>query len=198
MAADQKLESIVQRMIDAGESEDNIATVIQSFKAPVDDTPTGEALQMAAAGQAVPIAANLAARVATSPTLLKTATMIGRMVGGAAPVVAGMASGNPIAAATGVMASGRGAAAGGKAAGLTGRLIQSAAPPVARALDAARPYAQTLGTLSGAQGVNEIAQMMEPNRRDIGVLGVGPSANVPGAHPPVLNALLARLRKAFN
>jgi hypothetical protein len=35
--------------------------------------------------------------------------------------------------------------------------------------------------------------MAEPNRRDIGFLGLGSSVDVPGAEPPVLNELYRRL-----
>lgn len=81
----------------------------------------------------------------------------------------------------------------GKGGYWLGRGIQSAAAPIGRAAEAIAPYAQTLNTLSGAQGVNDLAQMAEPARQDIGFLGVGPTVNVPGAHPPLLNAAAQRL-----
>lgn len=201
-----KLTAIVQRMIDAGESEANIATVIRASQPKPPSVPD-TAIGMSAAGGSVPLAANMAERVATSPTLPKTVATIGRTIGAIAPAAGGIASGNPLAAVNGVMAAGQGAWTGGKGGWFTGKLLQNAAAPVATALRRAAPYAQALSTVSGAQGVNDLAQMAEPNRTDIGVLGVGASptaesmhmtpeqfAQAQEAHPPLLNDIYRRVK----
>lgn len=184
----QKLEAIVQRMIDAGESEDNIASVIRASK--VQPQSDSGALGLAA----VKPAATLATEIATNPGLPKATASAGRIIGAIAPVVeGGHAAGVGGAMAGGALAA-KGSWLGGKAGYFTGKMAQDAAMPIAKGLGT---VAQAASTLSGAQGVNDLAQMVEPGRRDIGFLGVGPSVDVPGAHPPVLNALLARIRASL-
>lgn len=48
---------------------------------------------------------------------------------------------------------------------------------------------RALSAVSGPMGMTDFAQTVEPNRRDIGVMGIGRSVDVPGAHPPALNQL---------
>lgn len=139
-------------------------------------------------------AANVAAEVATNPALPKTAASIGRITGAIAPAIAGGIEGGPVGGAAGLMAAAKGSWLGGKTGYFTGKLIQNAAIPVAKGLEAIAPVASAL---SGAAGVGDLAQMAEPNRKDIGFLGLGPSVNVPGAEPPLINGLLARLRARF-
>lgn len=182
------LKAIVQRMIDAGESEDNIATVIQHGQNahPSDSAALGAA--------AIAPAANIAARVATNPNLPRTMASVGRVVGALAPPVVGAYEGGPIGALAGLAGAAKGSWAGGKTGYFSGKLMQKAAAPVASGLSAIAPIAHQL---SGVAGVGDLAQMAEPNRRDIGFLGVGPSVHVPGAEPPVLNRLAAYLRGRF-
>ena len=162
------LKTIVQRMIDAGESEDNIATVIQSFSQPSSPAKTkagtSAGLMLAAGGHAVPLAANLSMRAATSPNVPKYGSILGQLVGG----IEGLRHEGPMGAAAGVWA-------GGKAGWFSGKLAQRLGAPVAAVMDKVAPYAQTLSTLGAGQGALDLAQMAEPNRSDIGVLGVGPS-----------------------
>lgn len=139
---------------------------------------TKSGLAMAAAGQGIPAAADAALGFATSPTAAKTAGAIGRVVGGVAPTVSALAAGQPMAALAAAAMSGKTSWAGGKAGYYTGKAAQQASGPVAGALQQAAPYSQALSTLGGAQGVLDLAQMSEPDRRDIGMLGVGPSAKV--------------------
>lgn len=147
-----------------------------------------------AAMAGVPAAANIAARVATSPTLPQTAATIGRVTGAIAPMVAGGYEYGLPGFMSGAVGAAKGSWAGGKTGYFTGKLIQKAALPVAKGLEAIAPAASAL---SGASGVGDLAQMAEPNRKDIGFLGLGPSVNVPGAEPPLINGLLARLRAYY-
>ena len=139
-------------------------------------------------------ASRAATAIATSPTLPKSAATVGRITGAIAPMAAGAYEYGLPGFFSGAVGAAKGSWAGGKTGYFTGKLLQNATMPIAKGLSAAAPYATVL---SGAQGVGDLAQMAEPDRKDIGVLGVGRSVDVPGAHPPVLNALLARLRAAL-
>jgi hypothetical protein len=143
----------------------------------IQSTDMSPGMKMATAGKMMPIAADAAENFATSPTAWKTARGLGELAGGAAGLKAG-----PLGMAAGIYG-------GGKAGYRLSNALQRVAAPVASGLQKIAPYAQMASTLGGAQGVNDLAQMAEPNRKDIGFLGVGPSVNVPGAHPPVVNAL---------
>lgn len=159
------------------------------------------ALTMAGAGKVVPAVANAAAGVATSPTVPLTAAKVGRVVGGLAPVVTGAASGGPVGAMVGMTASAKGAWAGGKTGYFTGKMVQGMAMPVAKVLETVAPYAQALSTLASPQSALDLAQMAEPNRTDIGVLGVGTSdaprsAEDKAAHPALINLALAKVSEA--
>lgn len=140
------------------------------------------ALDVAGTAKMIPPAGRAAMELATNPNVPKVAAKIGRVVGGVAPAVTGLVEGSPIATMAGLAASGKTAWAGGKTGYYTGKAAQGAAGPVAKALEVLTPYAQALSTLAGAQGVNDLAQMAEPDRQDIGFLGMGPSAKV-GAVP---------------
>lgn len=52
--------------------------------------------------------------------------------------------------------------------------------------------ARVVPLLGAASMVTDLAQMAEPERQDIGFLGIGRTPNVPGQQPALLNALLAR------
>lgn len=125
-----------------------------------------EALGMATAAKVAPRAVDMVApvaqRFAASRMVPKVAaaagSALGNMAGGGVPVVSGITS-----------------KIGEFAGGLVAKGAQKAAGVGAAAMNATKPYAQTLATLSGAQGALDLAQMADPDRRDIGVLGVGPS-----------------------
>lgn len=138
---------------------------------------------------AVAPAAHELMRFGTSPTAAKTGGMVGRIAGAIAPMVQGAFHG-PMGAVTGALESPMASWAGGKTGYFGTQMLQSAARPISGALQAIAPAA---ARLSGVQGVNDLAQMAEPTRKDIGFLGMGPSQNVPGAEPPWLNAVLGRL-----
>jgi len=144
-----------------------------------------KALTLAAAGQSIPAAATAAMEFATNPGVPRAGSIVGQVVGG---VQGAMRS--PLDAAGGAWA-------GGKAGWFTGKLSQKLAAPVARVLDAAKPYAQTLTTLAAAQGVNDLAQMAEPNRRDIGFLGLGFGTPDP-KDPAMVNDVIDRVRQKLS
>lgn len=121
-----------------------------------------EALALAVAGHIMPTVQRAALEFATNPTLRKTASDVGQLVGAGA----GMLNSGPIGAASGMWA-------GGKAGWRLTSYAQKLGVPVAKLMERVAPYAQALSTLSGAQGVLDLAQMAEPERQDIGVLGVG-------------------------
>ncbi len=129
------------------------------------------AITMRLAAAAVPVVRDAVMGVATSPTLpasLGTAARVGTTTAG---VVHGAVTLNPAE----VLAASKAGWAAGKGGYFLGKGVQAVAEPVASALEKAAPYAQTLSTLSGAQGVLDLAQMANPKRTDIGFLGVGKS-----------------------
>lgn len=131
------------------------------------------ALAVKGGAATVPMLADAAAEVATNPNIPKAAAAAGRVIGGIAAPVSGAIYGGPAGAVVGAAEAAKGAWAGGKTGWFTGKLAQGMAAPVASALDKAVPYAQAASTLSGAQGALDLAQMAEPKRQDIGVLGMG-------------------------
>lgn len=60
---------------------------------------------------------------------------------------------------------------------------------------AASTLSKVLGPLSAMTGATDFAQTVEPTRRDIGVMGIGRSVDVPGAHPPALEQLRQAILK---
>lgn len=167
----------------------NIAS--QASIAPSD----GGGLSLSALKSAVPAMARGSRAFVDSPAVPRVTAAAGRVLGGLAPIVGGASQAGLGGAAIGMAGSANGAWAGGKTGWFTGKMLQRLAHPVASGLEAVAPYAQALGTLSGAQGVGDLAQMAEPNRRDIGVMGIG--ATQPRAagddKPALLNELLAYL-----
>lgn len=159
----------------------------------VPDDPTtkgvtvGPALTMTAAAEGGRLATKGALELATNPSVPKAVATAGRVFGGAAPVVGGIASGNPVAAVNGVLGASQGAWAGGKTGWFTGKLLQNMSVPVAKALSVVEPYLQTLNTLGAAQGVTELAQIAEPNRKDTSIASTSDSGDE--AHPALLNLL---------
>lgn len=168
---------------------------------------TNTALEMQAARRVLPIATDAIQGFATSPTVARTGATIGRIAGSVAPPVVGALKYGPVGGLLGLREMAAGGWAGGKTGWFTGKLLQRAAMPIANTLEKAAPYAQTLGTLSGAQGVLDLAQMAEPNRTDVGFLGASTSDQKPAAwttaqweqyrkeHPPVLNRIWSALSR---
>lgn len=155
------------------------------------------ALGMRAIGAAIAPAANAAEEFATSPTAALTGSKIGRVIGGVAPIIGGAAEAGPVGALAGVAAASKGSWAGGKTGWFTAKMLQNLAAPVANALNTLKPYAQAINTVSGAQGVLDLAQMADQTRKDIGTLGVSienPRTQAEkDAHPALLNAVASKI-----
>ncbi len=164
-------------------------------KAAAPKANTWTAIGMAATKSAAPSVGRAVTELATSPSVPRTAAKIGRVVGGVAPIIGGAAAGGSMGAAAASGSAAKGSWAGGKAGWFTGKMLQDMANPVARAAAAAAPYAQALGTASGAAGIGDLAQMAEPNRQDIGILGIGTGTPDPN-HPALLNLLAMKLKDA--
>lgn len=143
------------------------------------------AVAMSGAAHVVPVAGRIAEEAATNPGVPRGMAAVGRAVG----AVEGAMKSGPLAI-------GPGAWAGGKAGWFTGKVLQGAAAPAARALDAVKPYVQALSTASGAQGALDLAQMAEPNRKDIGVFGVGMGDPGDTEHPALLNLIATKIGDA--
>lgn len=193
-----QLDGIVQKMIANGESEDTIRLVIDDFKgkyateaqrADISPSVLSPSLAIGASRAAVPAVRTALEEVATNPRVVPAARALARPVSNAIGSLGWVKGGPTVGTAIretvrrGVPAAAQG--------------VQSAAGHAASVLERLAPYAQTLSTLSGAQGVLDLAQMAEPNRRDIGVLGVGigpaRSAEDQAAHPALINMLLQKL-----
>lgn len=127
------------------------------------------AVGMAAAAKAIsPTVAELLADFGTSPTAAATAGKIAN----AGTTLAGVVHGAMTMSPAEVLAASKAGWAAGKGGYFLARGAQSLARPVSTALEAAAPYAKA-AALSGAQGGLDLAQMDDPKRQDIGVLGVG-------------------------
>lgn len=136
-----------------------------------DHPDTSTALSLAGAGAGVPIAARGMLDFATSPTAAKTLGSVARGLTTTGGVIHGLYRGNP----SEVIAAPISGWAAGKGGYFLGRNLQDVAKPIAGLLEKATPYASTFTQLAGAQGINDLAQMAEPSRKDIGFLGIGPS-----------------------
>lgn len=147
------------------------------------------AIGAAALGAGIPAAAHGLSAFAQSPAVPR---ITGRLANAATTIGAlghGIYTGNMTEALAAPIAGWQ----AGKGGYFLGKAAQSVASPVAKGLATISPYAQAASTLGGAQGIGDLAQMAEPNRRDIGTFGIGPSVDVPGAEPPVINALIEKL-----
>lgn len=141
---------------------------------------------LAGAGALLPSAATAVEDFATSPTAAKTLGSVARAATTVGAVGSGIASGNP----TQVLAAPMEGWAAGKGGYFLGKGLQSVATPVAKALDTVAPYAQTLSTLGGAQGLLDLVQMVDPKRKDLGFLGVTLNDPHDSEHPAIINAAL--------
>lgn len=184
----QSLEQIVQRMIDAGESEDNIATVIKASREQNAPQTDSGALGLAALRPAT----SLVTDMATNPAFPKATATAGRIVGGLAPVIGGGSKYGLGGAAMGLAGSAQGSWAGGKTGYFTGKMLQNMAMPVAKGMNAMAPY---VGPLTVASGASDLAQMAEPTRKDIGTLGVTLGDTHDPEHPALLNLIAQKIRE---
>lgn len=149
------------------------ATVPDAIEPQKPGTTSG--LTLAALSKMTPAAANEALRFATSPTAAKTGGALARGATTLGAVGHGLATRN----VSEVLAAPMAGWAAGKGGYFLTQGMQAMAKPVASALEKVAPYAEKVAAIAGPQGVLDLAQMAEPNRKDIGFLGVGPSVNIP-------------------
>lgn len=121
---------------------------------------------LAIAGQSIPIIADAAAEFGTNPNVPRAAATAGRVIGGVTSLPAGL---------TGLGDVQKGAWAGSRSGWFTGKMLQDMARPVSTLLDKVAPVAHAVSQLGAVQGALDLNQMAEPNRRDIGFLGIGSS-----------------------
>ena len=196
------IDATIDKLHAAGATDDEITEIIRekfgSQQAAAPEQPaqpgTNSALTLAGAGAGVPLAGKAASAFAASPNVAKTGSTIARTGTTLGMLGHGIATGNM----TEVLAAPAGGWSAGKGGWFLGKGAQSVAKPVGSLLGKMAPYAQTLSTLAGPQSVLDLAQMAEPTRQDIGFLGMGKSVDVPGAKPPVINALIAAIRKRLS
>jgi hypothetical protein len=179
------VDATIAKLHEAGATDDEITSIIKEkygaashAMGPSEQPGTNSAFGLQAASKGIPAAADALMSFGTSPTAAKTIGGIARGGTTLAAAAHGIYSGSP----SQVLAAPMEGWAAGKGGYFLGRAMQGVARPVSTALDAAAPVAKILGRLSGVQGVNDLAQMAEPNRTDIGFLGMGASpTNVPAA-----------------
>jgi hypothetical protein len=164
-----ELQSIVQRMIDAGESEENIGTVIQHFKqAPKGVNPELARLQGASAP-------NELGRITPDPNnfIQRNPATVGAMVGGvvAAPLTGG-ASLLPAMAATGL-----GAAGGAGLGMLTSAALDPNSPAPNTSQGVLRTMAKEGAIAAGSEGGTRLVGMglkaLAPKVMDTGLWRTG-------------------------
>ncbi len=141
---------------------------------PAEEPSSKGALVMQGAAKSAPVAANMAMEVATNPNIPKAVGSAARTGVTLGTMAHGAATGNLAEVLVAPQAGWRAGSGGYR----IGQLAQKAAAPIAKAASAVAPYAQALSTVSGAQGVGDLAQMVDPERQDIGVLGVGGKADI--------------------
>ncbi len=145
------------------------------------DSSTG--MMAAAAPVVLPAAARLAMETATNPAVPRIGSTVGQIAGG----IEGLMKGGPLAAAGGAWV-------GGKAGWFTGKLAQKIAAPIAGMAEAAAPYVNAVAPITNAAGVGALAQMAEPNRKDIGFLGMSNAGGpIDAAHVPAANEAIAKI-----
>lgn len=164
------------------EYRDRVQTVApKDAEAPIAKPGSGLGLPAAIAGAVAPTAATLAAEVGTNPA-------VPRMVGAAARAATtlgalghGMAKGNLSEIVAAPLAGWQ----AGKGGYFLGKGAQAVARPLSSAIESAAPLANVAGVVQGAL---DLAQMAEPNRKDIGFLGIAGGTPDPN-HPALLNLL---------
>lgn len=172
--------------------EEVFASLTQPQNPAADSMPdkpsTVGGLALASIAKGTQVASRLATEFATNPTVPAKFATGGRWLGGVTSLPSGLSGFGDVA---------RGTYAGGRAGWFTGKLAQNMSVPVAKALETVTPYLKVASVVSGAQGALDLAQMADPSRKDLGVLGVGygdPHADA--AHPALLNLLAMKAQDA--
>lgn len=184
---DQELESKVRAKYPG--TYDKVPST--STAAPTSRVSAGIAVPLALAAAALPAASQGAMSIATNPNLWKTGAAIGEAAGGIGGFLGGLKGSMPAFEAP--MGAAAGMYAGRKAGWRLANVAQRVAKPLASVAEKIGPEAsKVLGMLGGAQGVLELAQMAEPNRQDIGMLGLGKTAD-----PAAVKAKAAAAQQAY-
>ncbi len=186
----------VQQVFPDDATDDEIAAAFGGDTSAPSVNGIGPALSTAVAAKAVPATANLAMRFGTNPNAPKIGAKLMKVVAGVASPIVGAIEGGPMGAAAGLYAAPKSAWAGSKVGWFGTKMLQGVARPIAGGLDAIAPYAEAAGKVAGPQGLLDLAQMAEPNRKDIGFLGIGTGTPDP-QHPALLNDMAARVRDAI-
>lgn len=134
-------------------------------------TAQGDSGALATSGAASmvgPTAVKALEAFGTSPTAAKTAGALARGATTLGALGHGVATGNLSEIVAAPLAGWQ----AGKGGYFLGKGAQSIARPMATALEKVAPIVQGLSAIGGAQGVGDLAQMAEPNRQDIGFLGM--------------------------
>lgn len=159
----------------------------------LDRVTVGPAVTMQTLAKASPVLEHAAEIVATSPNtpkIMAKGVRVGAGLVTAAGAVGKIASGDPMGAAYAAGAISPAMWAGGKTGWLAGKLLQNVTAPVANALATVAPYLQAVSTLSGAQGITELAQIAEPSRKDVSIIGHDDRSPAErDAHPALLNLI---------
>lgn len=148
------LHAIVQRMIDAGEPEENIAAVIKQHQpsSSGDGRPSSlPFLAAAGASQAIPAIASGSLALFSNPNVPKTMASAGRILGGLSPIVGGAVAGGGMGGELGALGGGlmgmagaaKGMWGGGRTGWFTGQMLQRMAEPVAKVMNS--PAAGAVG-----------------------------------------------------
>lgn len=150
---------------------------------PAEQAGTNEALTAAIMEHLAPYIHKGLEELATNPNVMKTGAKIGRVIGGLSAPIGGALEAGPAGFLMGSAAASKSAWAGGKTGWFTGKMLQNIAaslePHVKSIAEAVSPY---LHEGIGAQSALDLAQMADPDRKDIGVLGVGKT--VDASAPP--------------
>ncbi len=140
---------------------------LQNDKAAKPSTNTGLAMVMST--HLMPLVQDAINRFATNPDVAKAFATGGRIVGGITSLPAGLSGFGDVQ---------KGAYAGGRSGYFTGKLAQDVVRPVANVVqkvtDAVPSRVMTVANVvGGVQSGLDLAQMAEPNRTDIGFMGMG-------------------------
>lgn len=149
---------------------------------------SGGGMAMAGLKGLLPLARQGIEGLATSPTLPKTMGSVARGLTTVGAIGHGLYTGSP----TEILAAPMEGWAAGKGGYFLGKGAQSLAGSAASGLEKIAPL---MGPMSGAAGVGDLAQMAEPNRKDIGFMGIGATQHVPGEKPALINSLLSKFVK---
>ncbi len=146
------------------------------------------AIGLQAASKAIAPTGQALEAFGTSPTAAKTFGALANAGTTLAGVGHGVATGN----IPEIIASPIAGWQAGKGGYWLGKRMQDLARPIATSLEKAAPLAQKLSAASGAQGALDLAQIAEPNRKDIGTLGVTLGDEHDPQHPALVNLLLSK------